>query len=122
MSLYRQLEELQLVKCSLLPGEEFNFSEDCEVWTKLLDSYTETPDQVDPHSVLPTTCFQINLQEWKSVWFAIELPRGYPENGSRPIVTVRMQGDDFSRADQERWKDLVGDKLNEVLAEHRDSG
>ncbi|KAL0069447.1 hypothetical protein AAF712_003473 [Marasmius tenuissimus] len=122
MSLHRQLEELQLISCSLLPGEQFAFSEHCESWAKSLEIYAETPEQVDLRSTLPTACFQVSLHDWKSVWFEVELPREYPENEARPIVTVRLQGETLSRADQERWKETVEEKLEEVLAEHRDSG
>ncbi|KAK1235382.1 hypothetical protein PQX77_001404 [Marasmius sp. AFHP31] len=123
MSLHRQLEELQLISCSLLPGEEFTFSEHCESWAKSLEIYGENPDGVETsQSSLPTACFQLGLQDWRSVWFEVELPREYPDNGARPIITVRLQGEELSRADQERWKDVVEEKLETVLAEHHDSG
>ncbi|KAL0563984.1 hypothetical protein V5O48_018075 [Marasmius crinis-equi] len=122
MTRFRQLEELQLIFCSLLPGESFTFSEHAEGWIDALETYSQTPDSVDPSQDLPPASFQVSLETFKSVYFEIELPREYPTNGIKPVVMVRLQGEDVTRAEQERWKDVVESKLREVLDEHGDSG
>ncbi|KAG7100156.1 hypothetical protein E1B28_001935 [Marasmius oreades] len=110
----QQLEELQLITCSLLPGESFTFSEHCEAWSKILDTYIQDPDQVDSSHLfkIPPACFHVSLDKW-TIWFEVELPRRYPESGVKPIVVVK--GEEITRAEQEMWKFVVTQKLDEVL-------
>ncbi|KAF9258250.1 hypothetical protein L218DRAFT_877583 [Marasmius fiardii PR-910] len=110
-----QLEELQLITCSLLPGELFTFSEHCEAqWSELLSTYIQDPDHIDSNSLssLPPACFHVSLETW-NIWFQVELPPRYPEDGVRPIITVK--GENISRKEQETWNSVVEEKVDEVL-------
>ncbi|KAK7051495.1 hypothetical protein VNI00_004469 [Paramarasmius palmivorus] len=110
-----QLGELQLVKCSLLPGELFDFVEHCTVWEDYLDSFTSTAStdavEVD-FSAIPPCRFTISLSDYSQVHFEIELPRSYPEK-YKPIILVK--GEDITRAEQELWMRIVQERLDEVL-------
>ena len=115
MPILQQLEELQLITCSLLPGESFTFSEHCETaWSETLSTSIENPDCVcvDLATTIPPVCFNVSIESWH-IWFQVELPRTYPEADVRPLVTVK--GEDITRAEQEAWKSIVDEKLNEVL-------
>ncbi|KAF5343369.1 hypothetical protein D9758_015620 [Tetrapyrgos nigripes] len=100
-NLSRQLEELQLVKFSLLPGELLVFLEHCRGWEGLLEGY-EGPESagLELQSVhvmvvkedgqggvggerdeIPPVTFQVSLDSW-NVWFEVGFPTGYDASGS----------------------------------------
>lgn len=84
----RQLEELQLIQCSLLPGELLTFIDIDEpqagLWNSLLDTYSE----ISINSETPGTCahFRIQLSGFTKVWFDIELSHAYPEKTDDSII------------------------------------
>ncbi|EGO05384.1 hypothetical protein SERLA73DRAFT_44012 [Serpula lacrymans var. lacrymans S7.3] len=108
-NLASQLEELQLIQCSLLPGELFTFilpSDDTAIWDSLLESVS-SPLEAD--APLPAQArFEIKLTGAK-VWFEIELPRNYPDAGTKPQISIK--GEDISRSEQEHWQDVVREKM-----------
>ena len=117
MSLRKQLEEIHLLRCSLIPPELFVFvlpPEDHEQWTRLLQRYTEDGETPDAHWQPTSTCrFEVRIES-VSIWFEIELPRGYP-GVEGPNIFVR--GKNLQRAEQEKWKELVCDRLKQVREE-----
>lgn len=106
MSLDRQLEELQLLQCSLLPGELLIFLEEADTWNGLLTAY---PDAVKVSHVSEPS-FQIKIDQ-AQVYFDVVLPRSYLDAGAGPLVSVRG---DIARAEQERWQKIIKEKLDEL--------
>ena len=119
-SLRKVLEEVHLLKCSLLPGELLEFTEQAALWNELLDAYT-----LDPECELPTSSFdprsasahfQVKLEASSDVWFDVELPATYRIEdevvGAPPSVSVK--GDALGRAEQERWQGIVADAASSV--------
>ncbi|OCH92978.1 hypothetical protein OBBRIDRAFT_790700 [Obba rivulosa] len=115
-TLPRQLEELHLLKCSLLPGEHLEFvppSKDAEWWEIMLEGYPGNEDN------LPTPPSPARLEitiDHAPVQFQVELPSDYGGgsqlDGVKPLVSVK--GDSISRSEQERWQKLVKDTLSEL--------
>lgn len=114
-SVDHQLRELQLIRCSLLPGEVFSFvlpSEDTVVWSSLLDALD---NGVDGEIELPTKdgfpCsarFSVRVCGLP-VWFEAQIPEG-------PIQCsdVLVRGENISRYQQERWQSIVSESIAEV--------
>lgn len=109
----RQLEELNLVKYSLLKGEELLFIDNANTWEALLESYPNLtlsgiPTAENKTSDLSPAKFRITAQG-SPIHFEVTIPREY--NGSDPgldlsqIISVR--GDEISRSAQERWQHVV---------------
>ncbi|GBE77610.1 hypothetical protein SCP_0104900 [Sparassis crispa] len=124
-----QLEELHLLRCSLLPGESLTFdpSEDTDHWCELLDAYAEDPEQVTARapSTLPLARFAVQLEE-ANVWFDVELPAAYraatgaadAENPDAPVLPrVSVKSLYLAREEQARWQAAV----QEAMVEVRDS-
>ncbi len=104
------LEELHLLKCSLLPGELLSFTEISAAWETLLDSYSLDPD-AELRALHHAVQFEVRAED-SDVWFGIELPPGYKERGTMPIVSVK--GHNLGRAEQERWQTVVAEAIEEV--------
>jgi hypothetical protein len=104
MTLTRQLEELQLLQCSLLPGELLTFLDNVESWSSLLETY---PDILDTSNI-PEARFQVKLDN-AHVWFEAELPRLYPSVW--PVISVKG---DIARDEQARWQGTVKEKMQEL--------
>ncbi|OJT09570.1 RWD domain-containing protein 2B [Trametes pubescens] len=104
------LEELHLLKCSLLPGELLSFTEILAAWETLLDSYSLDPD-AELRALHHAVQFEVRAED-SDVWFGIELPPGYKERGTMPIVSVK--GHNLGRAEQERWQTVVAEAIEEV--------
>ncbi|KAI0756446.1 hypothetical protein C8Q80DRAFT_1264501 [Daedaleopsis nitida] len=115
----RTLEELHLLKCSLLPGELLAFTEDAAQWTSLLDSYALDPDCELPDSEAQAAPhFQVKLEGSSDVFFDVELPYDYSEGGAdvhvRGLPRVAVRGDCLGRDEQERWQRAVSDALRDA--------
>ena len=109
----QQLEELQLIKCSLLPNEILRFIDDDDdsIWAQLLDDYVESNEAI-PHraarGIRPAE-FLIKLDGLTKVWLEVRMP---DVRGRDALVSVK--GDRLSRAEQERWRDVIREKQREV--------
>ena len=113
----RQLEELNLLKCSLLNGEELSFipfSSEAEIWDALLDAY---PDQLEAQSSPESSAkFQIKCSDFP-IWFEVQLPTDFESSGSSgsiPGSMVSVRGGEISRAEQERWQQIIKECSAEV--------
>jgi hypothetical protein len=106
MTLTNQLEDLHLLRCSLLPGELLIFLDDSDTWCSLLESYPDIA--YSPTGNFSDAHFQIKLDN-TNIWFEVELPRFYP--GTPPIVFVKG---DIAREIQERWQTVVKQTLQEL--------
>lgn len=121
MNLAAQLEELHLIRCSLLPGELFEFAlpdEDALVWPRLLEAFAEnySSEAKEPES----TCrFRISLESGP-ICFEIEFLRGYPraEGEVDPLLSVRGKDEVLDRTEQVRWTEVVREALGQVREEH----
>jgi hypothetical protein len=116
-NLSRQLEELQLIKFSLLPGEVLVFLEHCSVWDGLLEKYADDMEAGESKTVkeIPPVTFQVSLESW-NVWFEIGFPRDYDGLGlrERNAPSVAVKGEDITRKEQEEWAKVVREKLEEI--------
>ncbi|RDX46793.1 hypothetical protein OH76DRAFT_1442725 [Lentinus brumalis] len=110
----KTLEELNLLKCSLLPGELLEFVADSTQWADLLDAYAVDPDCDLPGDLEAPPHLQLKLETSSDVWYDVTLPPDYGEalEGRLPVISVR--GDNLGRAEQERWQRVVADALESV--------
>ncbi|KZT02047.1 uncharacterized protein LAESUDRAFT_745174 [Laetiporus sulphureus 93-53] len=122
--LSRQLEELNLLRCSLLPGEKLIFvpsSNNADLsWSDLLDSYSE--NNIGPESERRTSeavkslqpvHFQIRADN-SDTYFDVELSSYDGSSLEESRVTVSVKGEHLGRRDQERWQSIIKDKLGEL--------
>ncbi|KAH9486039.1 RWD domain-containing protein 2B [Psilocybe cubensis] len=105
-SITRQLEELQLIKCSLLPDEELRFIDDNSGWTEALDAYSLDPDST--HRLESPALFSIRLIGYKT-WFEV----AFSAAGGRGSA-VSVKGEDMSRSQQDWWNSFISNKLEEI--------
>ncbi|KAF4604481.1 hypothetical protein EYR40_003255 [Pleurotus pulmonarius] len=120
-----QIEEIRLIKYSLLPDEVLVFLDDCaDIWEPLLvEDFGFTESQEAPSSSNTTgrflssaglpPHFAINL-EYSKMRFEIELPDAYPDPDAPPLVSIK--GADIARHEQERWQAFIKQKLEELSA------
>ena len=116
-----QLDELNLIKYSLLPNEILQFINDSNdsTWERRLDEHDTSVALNDVIScpgarhIRPAEfLIKINGQVTK-LWFQVQMPdlRG---GGSSRIAVVSINGDYLSRAEQEKWQDVIREKQREV--------
>lgn len=115
-SLSRQLEELNLLNCSLLQGEDLTFippSSDAEIWQALLEAY---PDFDADTSPTPQSAAKFQLRcSGVDVWFEVQLPADYEGQSEHPLdAMVAVRGDQITRAEQERWQKFVTECISEI--------
>ncbi|KAF8332529.1 hypothetical protein F5887DRAFT_894449 [Amanita rubescens] len=115
----QQLEELQLIKCSLLPNEIMHFIDDDNhsIWAHLLDDYemsvgsNEAISQRAARKIRPAE-FLIKLDGQTKVWLEVKMPDVRGESSRDALVSVK--GDRLSRAEQERWRCVIREKQREI--------
>ncbi|KIK68413.1 hypothetical protein GYMLUDRAFT_68276 [Collybiopsis luxurians FD-317 M1] len=108
------LEELQLISCSLLPGEFLTFLEQCEGWKDALQTYGDSGFHASWAADLPPPSFQIGIED-HNLWFEAALsssagPRTQTENS----MNISVKGEDISRSQHQKWQDIVKSKLEEI--------
>ncbi|KAG1726143.1 hypothetical protein EDB19DRAFT_1897680 [Suillus lakei] len=119
MCLDSQLQELQLIQHSLLPGESFSFvlpPEDSRIWTSLLHSFdtgTATTALPSLPSPVPQARFQVRATEAR-ISFEVQFPERYQEDSDVEAPLVSVNGEDISRDEHLRWRAFVQEKLIEV--------
>ncbi|KAI0640148.1 hypothetical protein C8Q77DRAFT_1165126 [Trametes polyzona] len=104
------LEELHLLKCSLLPGELLTFTEDSSEWETLLDAYAADPE-LEPPAVKYPARFEVRA-EGEDTWFEVGFLEDYKEGSLMPSIAVK--GDHLARAEQERWQSFIAEAMEEV--------
>lgn len=125
MCLESQLQELQLIQHSLLPGESFSLvlpSEDFRIWTSLLHSFNTTTALPSLPSSVPHVKFQVKAVD-EQISFEVQFPERYPEDSDvdttqAPLISVSGEG--ISRDEHLQWQALVQDKLVEVQGNRSD--
>lgn len=111
LTLQRQLEELNLIKCSLMPGETLRFVSGSP-WEDQLRVYSDTPELVS-NEHLGSARFELRVDDAK-LWFDVELPQSYPSEDGSVLPSVLVRGDEISRSEHERWQAIVKHLLAEV--------
>lgn len=122
-SLEKQLEELNLLQCSLMPGESLEFvpsqPEDTS-WHDLLAAFAATGTAKQPHILPPYPARLQARVENVGLWFEIELPREYPSavhdgvTVTKIIPHVLVRGHTISRSEHEKWQSIVKERLGQV--------
>ncbi|KII93023.1 hypothetical protein PLICRDRAFT_151445 [Plicaturopsis crispa FD-325 SS-3] len=92
-----QLEDLQLLRCSLLPGEVLTFLDGDAAWTRLLDVFPDVDSA--PPDLHTQAHFEVKLANAR-IGFEVS----YPD--------IAVKGGD--RQEQERWQAVVKAKTQEV--------
>ncbi|KAI0789564.1 hypothetical protein C8Q75DRAFT_718580 [Abortiporus biennis] len=119
LPLNHQLEELNLLKCSLLEGESLTFippyDPDAESWKLLLDSYAEG---TLAGKSLPSTPARFQVKSSSSrIWFEVELPLDYASGSSAatPLQSmISVRGDEITRSEQEHWQKFINECTSEL--------
>lgn len=110
-------EELQLINCSLLPGELFLFLDHCTGWKDALQSYAEDGYHESVTELgLPQPVFQVGLEDF-NIWFEISLPSSSWDSASSGIPLHNLpavKGENISRCQQERWQKIVQENFQEI--------
>lgn len=108
-NLLKQLEELHIIQCSLLPGEELSLvlpPDERQQWENAILSFRESskaPPSVQPPS---STCrFQINVAN-APARVEIEFPIDYPGCG---FAETYVRGDELNRSGQEELQRVIKD-------------
>ncbi|KAG2144630.1 uncharacterized protein EDB93DRAFT_1104848 [Suillus bovinus] len=122
MCLQSQLQELQLIQHSLLPGESFSFvlpQEDYRIWTSLFHTFNTATSTTDisslPNSV-PQVKFQVKATDAR-ISFEVQFPEGYPEDSdvdTAQLPLISVNGEGISRDEHHRWRAFIQEKLAEV--------
>ncbi|KAF9078643.1 hypothetical protein BDP27DRAFT_1309935 [Rhodocollybia butyracea] len=110
-------EELQLINCSLLPGELFILLDHCTGWKDALQSYAEDGYHESVTKLgLPQPVFQVGLEDF-NVWFEISLPSSSWDSASSGASLhnlIAVKGENISRYQQERWQKIVQERFQEI--------
>lgn len=114
--LTRQLEEINLIKYSVLPDELLAFVLDADKWTSLLEEYPcSVPTGKWPEE-LSNARFQVKVDSAR-LWFEVNVPREYPrgihEGKNIPVISVKCE--DVNREEQEKWQKIVEERWREVI-------
>lgn len=113
MALARQIEELVLLKCSLLPDEILEFvlyQEDLQAWTQVVNAHSEGGDASPFHVSCPAH-FSVKIQNIP-IWFEVNFPDDYPLETTDFSVMVR--GYNISRIEQQRWQDIIWNRRAQI--------
>jgi hypothetical protein len=106
MAFAQQVEELVLLKCSLLSDEALEFvlsrREDFEAWTQIINAHSE--GEMLPLHVSCPARFTVKIRAIH-IWFEIYFPDEYPSETTEFEITVR--GCNISRTEQQRWQDII---------------
>lgn len=104
----KRLEELELIRCSLLPGEVMEFIEDAEFWDDIIARYMDV-DLGDSNLRIraSTSLFSIKVEN-RPLWLQVTM---YMQSEGE-LVTVK--GDDMRRSVQERWADMIRAKQHDL--------
>ncbi|GLB43703.1 putative protein of unknown function (DUF1115) [Lyophyllum shimeji] len=112
-SLTKQLEELQLIRCSLLPDEVLLFLDDHDTWTNLVaaqtDAATISRDQ------RPTSAARVQVKvDAAKISFVVGIPLNYSGNIAEAAPMFTVKGDEISRLEHDRWQRVIEESLKEI--------
>ncbi|EIW87429.1 hypothetical protein CONPUDRAFT_69642 [Coniophora puteana RWD-64-598 SS2] len=109
-NLSKQLEELNLIRFSLLPDELLVFVEDEEKWMTLLDGYADDDESRQDTPARPAR-FQVKSLSAR-MWFEITLAPGHPHDKSeteKSLHGVTVHGENMSQEKQQRWQGIISE-------------
>ncbi|KAF8079287.1 hypothetical protein FPV67DRAFT_1468262 [Lyophyllum atratum] len=112
-SLTKQLDEFQLIKCSLLPDELFTFLDDDKIWDKLTAAHTDGISFSKLQVPASPGRIQIKVLSAK-VMFVVDIPTNYAGNIAETPPTFTVKGDEISRVEQDWWQRVIEEKLEEI--------
>jgi len=112
----KQLEEFQLIQCSLIPGEQFLFTDDEDAWNKLLAAHNAADTIIIPENLSPARIHVLldRCEAGKAICLEAQIPHLYAGNLAPHFLPLfSIKGDGVSRFDQERWKNVIRQRLQE---------
>ncbi|KAJ6520543.1 hypothetical protein C8R45DRAFT_63059 [Mycena sanguinolenta] len=111
MSGVRRLEELQLIQFTLLPDEVLTFLDgEGLVWSQLLHDYGEDAASSATFS-WPSAAPHIQVKPlFSEIWFQVLFPSSH-----HPVPSVSVKGEDVTRAEQERWQNIIQENLTDEI-------
>ncbi|KAF5384802.1 hypothetical protein D9615_000942 [Tricholomella constricta] len=111
----KQLDELQLIRCSLLPDESLLILDDNETWTRLITAHSEEDaDALAEHrNLISPARVEIKVKSAR-VFFVIELPLRYAGSLAETTPTFAVKGDQITRVEQHQWQRFIEEKLEEI--------
>ncbi|KAF8578534.1 hypothetical protein K439DRAFT_1638744 [Ramaria rubella] len=114
MALARQVEELVLLKCSLLPDEILDFItphlSELEAWTEVIEAHSK--GKMLSSQVSCPASFTVKLRG-SPLWFEIQFLNEYPVQTQDFNIAIR--GYNISKAEQKRWQDRAQDKRAQLI-------
>ena len=116
VALRKQLEELYLVKCSLLPGEQLVFGHEDDAWTALLDAYPlDDSDDLPVKAPIHPAHLQVKTKR-SPVWFDVVVPATYGSSTSTAFsLSVTAKCERWTRHEQEQWRETTEQLLSKQL-------
>ncbi|KAF7330109.1 RWD domain-containing protein 2B [Mycena sanguinolenta] len=107
----RRLEELQLIQFTLLPDEVLTFLDsEGPVWSQLLQDYGENAGSAEPFS-WPSAPPHIQVKPlFSKIWFQLLFASSHTT-----VPSVSVKGEDVTRAEQERWQNIIQEKLTDEI-------
>lgn len=121
----RQLEELNLLKHSLLQGESLTFTppNDPETiqWETLLEAYSEGTLAENPEiSLSSQPRIQVKTED-PHIWFEVALPPDYGDpqvshskRREHLSSAISIRGDSVTRSEQETWQGIIASAISEL--------
>ncbi|KAF9055644.1 hypothetical protein BJ165DRAFT_433755 [Panaeolus papilionaceus] len=105
------VEELQLIQCSLLPGESFTFMDDSEAWDRVLEDLTTSGSYADKDIPSAPPHFQVRVDDG-GVWFDVTMLVSAAVSLEGGVL---VKGDNLSRDEQVQWQGIVRERVEEVV-------
>ena len=119
----RQLSELQLIQCSLLPDEHLALID--HFWQKALEKYAEYElpaflESIDLEiAVTSSASFELKV-DGVNIWFQVTLtpPKasgvGEGDISELQPATISVKGENITRAEQEHWQCIAAEMMKEI--------
>jgi hypothetical protein len=103
-----RFEELQLIHCSILPGESMEFLQDEEFWSQVLSQDMGIGfDEPSIQQQAKMATFALKI-EGKPVWLQVTMFMTTSDD------MISVKGDNLSRGEQERWLEIIKQKRDEL--------
>ncbi|KAG6888055.1 hypothetical protein C0992_009794 [Termitomyces sp. T32_za158] len=113
--LAKQIEELRLIISSLFPGKErLTFLDEEDIWNGLLMHYVDPAiDLTVAKKPQYPARFRVDINA-SDICCIVQVPSEYEGRLTTTAPTFAVKGNQITRTEQERWKDLIETQLKEI--------